>query len=233
MPSSGISFRGGSGSPEFHDVLADFKQRGCNILVTGRVSETTTNRTTMQLLGASTEERKRVLVLTDTTARYANSKLPGGTNADDPDVWVIDWGDDERSVSGSMPVPATPQLTTSPEDSIRELRSDIVTAVSFFDEWADGLTPSELRLSFDSLIKPLERCDQEAVERFLRTIMALIRGVSGMAHYHLPVPTSNPVVQELTPLFDARVELRQSNGLVPEQRWHIPEYEQTTNWVQL
>ncbi len=233
MPSSGISFRGGSGSPEFHEVLGDFKQRGCNILVTGRVSETTTNRTTMQLLGASTEERKRVLVLTDTTAQYANSKLPGGTNADDSDVWVIDWGDDERSVSGSVPGPVAPRPANSPEESIRELRSDIVTAVSFFDEWADGLSSSELRLSLDSLIKPLERCEQATVERFLRTIMALVHGVSGMAHYHLPVPTSNPVVQELTPMFDARVELRQTNGLVPEQRWHVPEYNQTTNWVRL
>ncbi len=233
MPSSGISFRGGNGPREFSDVLADFKHQGCNILVTGRVSETTTNRTTMQLLGASTEERKRVLVLADTTAQYANSKLPGGANADDSDVWVIDWGDNERSASGSMTAPPVPRLTTSSEDSIRELRSDIITAVSFFDEWAEGLGPSELRLSFDSLIKPLERYEQETVERFLRTVMALVRGVSGMAHYHLPVPTSNPVVQELTPLFDARVELRQTNGLVPEQRWHIPEYDQTTNWVRL
>jgi hypothetical protein len=233
MRSEGISFRGEGCSPTFHDVLSDFKQRGCNILVTGRVSETTTNRTTMQLLGASTEERKRVLVLTDTLARYANSKLPGGTNADDPDVWVIDWGDDERAVSRSVAAPSRPSEFASPEGSLRALRSDIVTAVSFFDEWADGLSPSELRLSFDSLVKPLEHCEQEAVERFLRTVIALVGGVSGMAHYHLPVSDSTPVVQELTPLFDVRVELRQSNGLVPEQRWHVPEYDQTTNWVQL
>lgn len=233
MPSAEISFRGGNGSPEFHEVLSGFKQRGCNILVTGRVSETTTNRTTMQLLGAATEERKRILVLTDTTTRYAKSKLPGGTNVDDPDVWVIDWGDDERSGSGAMQVPTEPRMATSPEESIRELRSDIVTAVSFFDEWADGLSPSELRLSFDSLNKPLEQYEREAVEGFLRTVMALVQGVSGMAHYHLPISDSNPIVQELTPLFDARVELRQTNGLVPEQRWHIPRYDQTTNWVRL
>jgi hypothetical protein len=199
MRSAEISFRGGGCSPTFHDVLSDFKRRGCNILVTGRVSETTTNRTTMQLLGASTEERKRVLALTDTLARYANSKLPGGTNADDPDVWVIDWGDDERAVSRSVAAPSKPG-DTSPEESLQALRSDIVTAVSFFDEWADGLSPSELRLSFDSLIKPLEHCEQEAVERFLRTVLALVRGVSGMAHYHLPVPDSTPVIQDLTPL---------------------------------
>ncbi|EFW92683.1 hypothetical protein ZOD2009_07434 [Haladaptatus paucihalophilus DX253] len=233
MRSAEISFRGGDDSPKFHDVLSDLKRRGCNILVTGRVSETTTNRTTMQLLGASTEERKRILVLTDTVARYANSKLPGGTNADDPDVWVIDWGDDERAASRSMAAPSQPGVTVSSEESLRELRGDIVTAVSFFDEWADGLSTSELRLSFDSLIKPLEQCEQETVEQFLRTVTALVRGVSGMAHYHLPVPDSNSVVQELTPLFDARVELRQTNGLVPEQRWHIPEYGQTTNWVRL
>lgn len=126
MRSEGISFRGEGCSPTFHDVLSDFKQRGCNILVTGRVSETTTNRTTMQLLGASTEERKRVLVLTDTLARYANSKLPGGTNADDPDVWVIDWGDDERAVSRSVAAPSRPSEFASPEG--RSERSEAISS---------------------------------------------------------------------------------------------------------
>ncbi|WP_458206581.1 DUF7504 family protein [Haladaptatus sp. NG-SE-30] len=227
-----ISFRGGGDSPEFHEVLTEFKQRGCNILVTGRVSETTTNRTTIQLLGAATEDRKRILVLTDTTARYAGAKLPASMSTDDANVWVIDWGDDERGIS-AVPTPTPPRPDTSSEDSLRELRSDIVTAISFFDEWADGLDPAELRLSFDSLIKPLEQCDRQEVEQTLRIVTALVRGVSGMAHYHLPLPDDDDLVQELSPLFDARVEVRQGDGLVPKQRWHVPEYDQTTNWVRL
>ncbi|WP_435153085.1 DUF7504 family protein [Haladaptatus sp. DFWS20] len=231
MGSAEISFRGGGSSPEFQDVLSEFKRRGCNILVTGRVSETTTNRTTIQLLGASTEERKRVLVLTGTTARYANSKLPAGTTTDDPDVWVIDWGDDERAIIDAVPMPTVPKPTSG--DGLRELRSEIVTAVSFYDEWADGLGSSELRLSLDSLTKPLEQHEQPAVERFLRTVTALVQGVSGMAHYHLPLPDDAEIVQELSPLFDARVELRQTESLVPEQRWHVPKYDHMTNWVRL
>ncbi|WP_266076320.1 DUF7504 family protein [Haladaptatus caseinilyticus] len=231
MGSEGISFRGGDSSPEFHTVLSEFKRHGCNILVTGRVSETTTNRTTIQLLGASTEERKRVLVLTGTTARYVNSKLPAGTTIDDPDVWVIDWGNDERAITESVPMPTVPRPVS--DDGLRELRSEITSAVSFYDEWADGLGASELRFSLDSLIKPLEQHEQPTVERFLRTVTALIRGVSGMAHYHLPLPDDTEIVQELSPLFDARVELRQTESLVPEQRWHVPKYDQTTNWVQL
>lgn len=232
MRSAEISFCGGNASPEFHEVLADFKRRGCNILVTGRVSETTTNRTTIQLLGATTEERKRILVLTDATTRYAGAKLPASTTTDDADVWVIDWGDDERAV-GTMLTPTVSRPTASSEVNLRNLRSDIVTAVSFFDEWAGGLDPSELRLSLDSLVKPLERYDRETVEQFLRIVTALVHGVSGMAHYHLPLPDDDEMVRELSPLFDARVEVKQGDGLVPKQRWHVPEYDQTTNWVQL
>ncbi|SIQ95977.1 hypothetical protein SAMN05421858_0944 [Haladaptatus litoreus] len=228
-----ISFRGGGNSPDFHDVLSEFKRQGCNILVTGRVSETTTNRTTIQLLGASTEERKRVLVFMGKTAKYANSKLPAGTTTDDSSVWVIDWGNDERAIVDSIPMPTIPNSTSSSDDPLRELRSEIVTAVSFYDEWADGLGSAELRLSLDSLVKPLEQHDQSAVERFIRTVTALIRGVSGMAHYHLPLPDDGDIVQELSPLFDARVELRQTDSLVPEQRWHVPQYDQMTNWVRL
>ncbi|WP_227354927.1 DUF7504 family protein [Haladaptatus salinisoli] len=227
-----ISFRGGNDSVEFREVLADFKRRGCNILVTGRVSETTTNRTTIQLLGASTEERKRVLVLADATARYAGAKLPAGTRTDDADVWIIDWGNDERAAS-SRPTPTVPGPNASAEVGLRDLRSDIVTAVSFFDEWADGLAPSELRLSFDSLVKPLERYDRDTVEQFLRIVTALVRGVRGMAHYHLPLPDDDALVRELSPLFDARIEVKQGDGLVPKQRWHVPEYDRTTNWVQI
>jgi hypothetical protein len=51
-----------------------------------------------------------------------------------------------------------------------------------------------------------------------------------MAHYHLPVADDAEVVQELSPLFDARVELRQTDGDVPEQRWHVPAYDEATNW---
>ncbi len=227
-----ISFRGGSASPEFHDVLSKFKQQGCNILVTGRVSETTTNRTTIQLLGASNEERKRVLVLTGTTARHAGSKLPAGTNTDDPDVWIIDWGDDERAILDS-PTPTVPRPDDASDGTLRKLRAEIVTAVSFYDEWSNSLGPAELRLSLDSLAKPLDEYEQSTVERFLRTVTALIRGVSGMAHYHLPLPDDSDIVQELSPLFDARVELRQTDSLVPEQRWHVPQYDQVTNWVRL
>jgi hypothetical protein len=227
-----ISFRGGNSAPKFHDALADFKRRGCNILVTGRVSETSTNRTTIQLLGASTEERKRVLVLTDATTRYAGAKLPAGTRMDDADVWIIDWGDDERAAR-AMPTPTIPRPNGSAEVGLRDLRSDIVTAVSFFDEWAGGLAPSELRLSLDSLVKPLERYGRDTVEQFLRIVTALVRDVSGVAHFHLPIPDDDTLVQELSQLFDARVEVKQGDGLVPKQRWHVPEYDQTTNWIRL
>jgi hypothetical protein len=53
-----------------------------------------------------------------------------------------------------------------------------------------------------------------------------------MAHYHLPLPDDSATVRRLSPLFDARIELRETNGR-PEQRWHFPECEEPTAWVAL
>ncbi|WP_435157313.1 DUF7504 family protein [Haladaptatus sp. DFWS20] len=55
----------------------------------------------------------------------------------------------------------------------------------------------------------------------------------GMGHYRLPVPDDDSLVGRLSPLFDARIELRQEPGQPPEHRWHVPAYNETTIWVRL
>jgi hypothetical protein len=54
-----------------------------------------------------------------------------------------------------------------------------------------------------------------------------------MGHVRITLPDGHPTVRELSPLFDARVELRKRGVLKPEQRWHLPRHGITTVWTEL
>lgn len=228
------SFRGDSSGQEFQEVLKQFKRDGCTLLVTGAVSEDVTVQATRTLLGAPDAERKRVIALADSRRENVDERLPSGVDVDDPDVWVIDQHADARSVpvaaqSSDLELP-TP---TADENELRHLREEVIVAINYFDEAEAGLAPSELRLSVSSLGRLVHEHGTSEVTRFVRSVTAMIRGVRGMAHFHLPRQDDDEVVDQLSPLFDARIELRKRDGLPTEQRWHVPQYEQTTDWVHL
>lgn len=227
-------FRGDCSAHEFQEVLKRFKQEGCNLLVTGAVSEDVTVRATRTLLGSPDADRKRVVALGDSRRRSVGERLPPGVVPDDSDVWIIDQHTKQRSVPQAVRS-ADVDLPTDGDDrdALRQLREEVVVAIDYFEEATDGLNPSELRLSVSSLGWLAHEEDPDAVARFVRSVSAMVRGVRGMAHYHLARPDDDELVERLSPLFDARVELRKRDGLPTEQRWHVPEYEQTTEWVRL
>lgn len=227
-------FRGDYSAHEFQEVLKRFKQDGCNLLVTGAVSEDVTVQATRTLLGSPDADRKRVVALGDSRRGNVHERLPLGVGSDDPNVWVIDQDAKQRSVPKAaksadveLPTPADDR------DALSQLREEVVVAIDYFDEVNEGLSPSELRLSVSSLDRLAHEHDPDAVARFVRSVSAMVRGVRGMAHYHLPRPDDDEVVDRLSSLFDARIELRKRDGLPTEQRWHVPQYEQTTDWVRL
>lgn len=237
MSLENICFRGDGGRALFPEVLEALKQEGCNLLVTGAVSGEVTDVATRRLLGAPFAERKRVVALADVALDRVDDRLPGGCRPTDSNVHVVARRNEARSAaaSGSAPVEPTPTV-----DSVRTVGSDlrafrgaICDAVVEYDEAAEGLDPAEFRLSLDSLRLLLDDHDRDAVARFLRAVTALVSGVNGMAHYHLPVDDDADVVASLAPLFDARIELRRREGVAPEQRWHVPEYDARTAWVRL
>lgn len=228
------NFRGERATPDFQEVLKQYKHDGCNLLVTGAVSEDVTVKATKTLLGAPDADRKRVIALGNSRQESVAERLPPGVGADDPDVWVIDQDARQRSVPGvarstDADVPATGEV----EDTLTRLREEIVLAIDYFEDACDGLSPSELRLSVSSLDRLAHEHEPCDVTRFLRSVSAMVRGVRGMGHYHLPRPDDDEVVERFSPLFDARIELRKRDGLPTEQRWHIPQYEETTDWVRL
>lgn len=225
-------FRGEETPDRFREVLHRLKRDGSNLLVTGKVSQHVTAQATRTLLGAASVDRKRVLTLADGD-RAADNRLPAGVTPEGSNVWIIDQQANHRaapcvadeSLDGDVPTPDGGQ------DRLARLRREIVSAIEYFED--DGLDPAELRLSVDSLDHLVHDHDGASLVQFVRKVSSAVCDVRGMAHYHLSRPDDSALVGRLTPLVDARIELRKREGLPAEQRWHVPEYGQATEWVQL
>lgn len=225
-----LRFRGSGDNPRFTKWLSELKQTGSNILITGEVPDEVSAQASRYLFGRELR-RFRVLALTDQTIENAEARLPADTSADDPDTWIIDQRCGERSVPATAG-DFTTDLRTPETADAQALCNEIQTAISFYDEKADGLDPAALRVGVDSLF-PLLQDDRSATERALRTLGATVRGVQGMAHYHLRVPDDDEIVEELMGLFDARIELRKRPRRNPEQRWYAPDIDAKTPWMEL
>lgn len=229
MSVSEIQFRGDDAPLAFDEVLSRFKRCGCNLLVTGEVAQEVTALASRRLMGAPFEDRKRLLVLTDSEAKGVGAHLPGAAVADDDSVKVI--RQEVSSRSAVARAGTTPQAQTIGSD-LQELEEAIAEGIAEFEAESEELEPSELRLSINSLYPLLVEHDYADVARFIRRVGDMVSDVDGMAHYHLPVPEGSETVESVATLFDARVELRR-NGPKAEQRWHVPTYGQQTNWVGL
>ncbi|WP_224447934.1 DUF7504 family protein [Haloprofundus salilacus] len=206
--------------------LMRLKERGCNLLVTGAVSESVTARATQRLLGSPVEERKRLVTLTDTPTSAVDSRLPIGVSADDADVRVIERQRVERSAAE-----AVERGDGGGDAELRRLEGEISRAIASLDD-GSGFGPAELRLSVDSIGALLETYDAHRIREFLQRVCDTVEDSNGMGHYHLPLSDDSRRVQQLESVFDARIELRQREPFGPEQRWHVPGYG-TTGWIQI
>lgn len=225
---SSLTFRGDSAPLTFDEVLSRFKREGCSLLITGEVSPEVTAMATRRFLGAPFEDRKRILVLTDSDALTPRAHLPGGCHPGDDDVTIIRHETLSRSASVRDSTDDSPGITV--DGTLPALEDEITTAIDGYV--TDELQPAELRVALNSLYPLLADNEYADVVQFARALSERIESACGMSHFHLPAPEGSAVVESVGSLFDARVELRR-NGPDAEQRWHIPAYGQETNWVSL
>ena len=229
MTSSQSSLRGDDAPPDIDTYLQRLKREGSLLLVTGTVDETISGIATRRLLGDPNCDRKRVLAFADPVADdYVDYCLPSGTSRRDPDVRVVTPDGTRRGEPG----PERPPAGRVDRADVEQLRRGLTRAIAHYDANAD-LAPAELRVGVASLVAFLDATDRSAVERLVRTLGEVARGLDGMAHVHLPVADTAPVVDDLSPLFDARIELRQRETFLPEQRWHVPQNGITTVWTEI
>lgn len=215
------------GHPEFQSFLGALKRHGCNLLVTGEAGDEAFAAMSRRLLGTSTEERVRLLALTNGMSYDAARLLPGDVGVDDPRVRILDHGIPTRFVEADSALPASTQ------SDLMEFQEEIRGAIEEFEDDAGGLEPAELRVGMVSLCPLVDTYGVDAVAEFARTVGSKVLRVRGMAHYRLSIADDEPLVRELDPEFDARIEVQSANGHPPVHRWHVTEYDLTTPWVEI
>lgn len=216
--------------------LQYLKQHGCNLLVTGNVREEVSHRVTRKLLGAPEVPRTRLLALTDHDSEDAPALLPGNVGATDERVHLVEYGCGTRAATAATPSESDPASSVTETAwggrDLDDFQSELCNAITTAKIAESGFDPAELRISLFTLWYLVNQHDSTAVDRFVSTVGDHVRGVRGMAHYHLPIADDSTPVRRLSPLFEARIELREKHGR-PEQRWHFPDDDVSTVWVEL
>ncbi len=214
--SKGVSrfFRGGSvdETRRFAQRLNEFKSEGCCILVTGNADNKAFNRQLRKSLGESS--RKQIIVATDTTEP---ERILG------PDI-----SDSKSSVEViKQPVRSVSTASTSQLD---RLSNEILNVVHRFDN-AFGLSDNDLRIGVEELNQLSDQVDRQTVIRFIRSLTQTIEFVNGTAYCQFRGSTERAEYLIDSGLFDARIEVR--NDRQGEERWHLPEDDITTDWVEI
>jgi hypothetical protein len=223
----------GDSNDSFARSLQDLKRRGSNLLVVGSPAEEARVAATRRLLGDGVSEtRRRLFVFTDAT--HTDARIGQGTVSPET-VRAIDRTTQTRTTAATASGMSTPNRFARRQVETTELGSlawCIEEEIATFDDYAGGLASGELRLCFDSLAPLISEYDVETVRRFVGAVGNRVCAVSGMAHYHLPVSRSEPIVDELTPVFDAVIQLRVRDGL-PEHRWELCDTALESTWIPL
>lgn len=195
----------------FARVLERFKREGCLLMVTGDVPEQVTARASRKLLGTPTEYRTRVLAVTDPAVSEPATHLPGTLVPASDGVTIIDARNADLADGDVADVAEAvlEALPTSPPADEGNVRFALATLSPFVTD--DGST--------------------DAVPAALDTLREAAHGATATGAIHLPVPDEHADVAALTPHVDARIEVRDTNTALPEQRWYLPDQDATTNWV--
>lgn len=194
----------------FARVLDEFKRDGCLLLVTGDVPEPVSARATRKLLGTPTEFRHRTLAVTDPAVSEPQSHLPGSLGVESDGVTLIDTRTRGRAAS---------------VEPVAQAIRDSLPADPPMDE-------GNVRFALFSIAPFVESGEvDDKVIAALESLRSAAQTATAIGAIHLPLPDDAPEVDALTSSVDARIEVRDTDTALPEQRWHLPEQDTTTNWV--
>lgn len=214
----------GAHEPAVADILPQLKHAGCNLLVSGNVSDATTSRATRRLLGAPELDRKRVLVRTSGAPPVADL-LPVGVDSTDSDVRVFEYRTD-----GFASADSAVSATADDSDTLDALGRRVSAAIDDFESCPTGLVGGELRLSVSSLGPLVADGETASVERFLRRTTDAVVDARGLGHVCYPGPRADVATLSLDRFFDGYVDLRERAHA--EHRLSLPSTRPTA-WVDL
>ncbi|WP_338729902.1 hypothetical protein [Haladaptatus sp. DJG-WS-42] len=208
---------------EFGRALSQLKQAGSMVLVTGSVPKAAFSAVSRQMLGESTLPRRRLFVLTDTTADAVRERVP--RTADPRQTRIIE----QLSMTRSVTTATAGSDPTVEYVSSDELPALIETAFDAIGALEVGAAPAELRVCVDSLTPLIERYGKQRTFTALHALCWRVRHARGLGHAHLQTDATD-VVALFAELFDAHVELRERAGTF-QQRWHLRDDDVTTAWL--
>jgi hypothetical protein len=220
--------RGVPDSTTFAQTLSTLKQEGSNILLVGETSATAHHAACSRLLGDGDDPRRRLYVYTadNDGCGYA----PAAPSSDDS-AFLVTQSPPEGAGPVRDDVPDRLDRTEVNTQLLASLGKAVIGAIADYDADFD-LAPAELRLCFDSVTPLLREHKSENVFRLLHMVTSRVREVDGMGHFHLPLSRDSDYVHLLEPLFDAVVEVQETeDGL--EQHWDLRDGETDTGWVEL
>lgn len=241
--------RPGERYDNFRRFLHELKRKGSTLLVTGEVPPRVRALATRQLLGMQNVNptRQRVLLWVDTELSLT-ACLPRGVDPTDECVRLItvpefvraDCASDEPSsdaeLSSSVSCPIHSATTTIPntDEDVSSVERAVSDAIAELTEGVDTNSPGVIRVGLISLEFLCDRLEPRAAVELCESIRAEMHACAGLAHFHLPVPDDDALVNTFADVVDARIELRDRDGLVPEQRWHtFHAVKNNPGWIQL
>ena len=216
----------------FGERLSALKRRGSALLVVGVVPDDHRVRLCRRMLGDSTEEcRRRLVVQPETATPSPDDRLPpsaGGESLESITFTI------EKRSSAARPTPseAVDRPTLVDGTDLTELGIAISEVIAAFEERGGDLDPAELRVCLDSFQTLLGEHDERDVFRFLHVLVGRIKSVRGMGHVHLSARPDDELVDVFAPLFDAVIEVRTNGGRL-EQRWQFPKDDRVSAWIPL
>jgi hypothetical protein len=181
--------------------LSALKREGGSVLVVGAARVGHAD-VCERFLGA---DAARVLVRTE-----------GSVHCDVDAAAVVERPVKTRSAAATAPSKPTPDLES--------LRRDVGSAVRGVA--GDEATP---RVCFDSLGPFLERSSESELVSFLESLRRAAREAGAVVHVHLPAKV-DVVPEALYGAVDAVVELHR-RGESTYQQWHLPEADETSEWI--
>lgn len=223
-------------------LLDEYKQTGCTLLLVGDVPDDVLNTVSGNLLGdPELQPRTRVFGLFDRSEQTVHDRLDHAGYGRTP-TRVVTTTDTARHTCHPE---ADGGTTSSPSDTyipdrsleVSHATADDLTAVATMldNQIADANSnydASELRVCIDSLRPVLDTYATAAVDSFLDTMTSAITERRGMGHFVLPVSRTHDAVTQISDHFDILVPLRSANGTA-EQRWEFPAEGRETDWLEL
>lgn len=224
-------------STAFGRLLREFKREGCNLLLVGQTPERVRRTARRRLLGSASERRYRLLVLAGGRA------TPPFVESDEFDADArrrarsIECDVERRTAAAASPDPSFgsvgPEAAPGSVDDLDSLSTRISAEIASLERIDGGFGPGELRVSVDSLAPLLAATDERRVRSFLEAVTSRVRIARGMGHYFLPVEYGSATERALRDRFDAVLEHRVTNDGAALERWHVPERDLTSRWVEI